>query len=551
MASNTSGGPETVAEVLASRLHEAGVELVFGLPGGGTVELLDALRRRGLRFELAHNESSAVFMADATARLTGKPGVCLTTLGPGAANAMAGVAHAYLDRGPVLIITARTPDHLLPDHTHQVIDLHALYTPVTKGSFKLEPEGADQTIRTALALALAGRPGPVHLELSNETAAQAAGAGSAPGKPRSNDQPEPAPDPTSAPTSGLAAAADWLTRSQRPVIVAGLGLEPERPYPALRRLAEAAQAPVITTPKGKGCLPDDHPLAAGTIGLTRTDPAYALLDEADCIVALGFDVVELVKPWNQPAPLLWLAPWPNQAPTIPARVELAGPMQPGLEHLAQLSLQPGPDWGENRVMAYRQALAEPRRPEPSPGRMLPQTVLETLRQILPRDTLVTTDVGSHKILSSLTWPSYAPNRFLVSNGLSCMGFALPAAIAGSLALPDQPVVCLVGDGGLAMVMGELGLLTRLQLPVIVVVFNDAALDLIRSQQIRAAKPVYGTEFSSPDFVSLARAYQLEAQRVTTGPECAQAIRTAIAAGRPTLIEAMIDPSSYPTTPASD
>ncbi|HEX9922986.1 MAG TPA: thiamine pyrophosphate-binding protein [Anaerolineae bacterium] len=544
MASNPSAGLETVAEVLARRLQEAGVELVFGLPGGETVEILDALRRRGLRFELAHNESSAVFMADATARLTGKPGVCLTTLGPGAANAMAGVAHVYLDRGPVLVITARTPDHLLPDYTHQVIDLHALYAPVTKGSFKLEPGEADQTICTALSLALGGRPGPVHLELSNETAVQAVGAGSAPGTPRLNDQPEPAL------TLGLAAAADVLTRSQRPIIVAGLGLEPERPYPALRRLAEAARAPVITTPKGKGCLPDDHPLAAGTIGLTRTDPAYALLDQADCIVALGFDVVELVKPWDQPAPLLWLAPWSNQAPTIPTQVELVGPMQPYLDDLAGLSFQPGPEWGESRVTAYRQSLAGQRRPEPGSGRMLPQAVLETLRQILPRETLVTTDVGSHKILSSLTWPSYAPNRFLVSNGLSCMGFALPAAIAGSLALPDQPVVCLIGDGGLAMVMGELGLLTRLQLPVIVVVFNDAALDLIRSQQIRAAKPVYGTEFSSPDFVSIARAYQLQAYRVTTGVECAQAIRAAIVAGRPTLIEAMIDPLSYPTTPAS-
>lgn len=546
MASNPSGGPETVAEVLARRLHEAGVERVFGLPGGETVEILDALRRRGLRFELAHNESSAVFMADATARLTGQPGVCLTTLGPGAANAIAGVAHAYLDRGPVLVITARTPDHLLPDHTHQVIDLHALYTPVTKGSFKLEPAGADQTICTALALALNGRPGPVHLEVSNETAMQPAGAGSVPDAMDSNGPTETSP--ASGPS--MAAAAEVLIRSRRPVIVAGLGLEPERPYAALRRLAEAAQAPVITTPKGKGCLPDDHPLAAGTIGLTRTDPAYALLDEADCIVALGFDVVELVKPWDQSAPLLWLAPWPNQAPTIPARVELAGPMQPGLEHLAGLSFRSGPDWGESRVRAYRQSLAGPRRPEPSPGRMLPQTVLETLRQTVPRDTLVTTDVGSHKILSCLTWPSYAPNRFLVSNGLSCMGFSLPAAIAGSLALPDQPVVCLVGDGGLAMVMGELGLLTRLQLPVIVVVFNDAALDLIRSQQIRAAKPVYGTEFASPDFVSIARAYQLEAQRVTTGAECTQSIRAAVAARRPTLIEAMIDPISYPTTPAS-
>jgi acetolactate synthase-1/2/3 large subunit len=174
-------------------------------------------------------------------------------------------------------------------------------------------------------------------------------------------------------------------------------------------------------------------------------------------------------------------------------------------------------------------------------------VLAALRQELPRDTLITTDVGSHKILTGLTWPAYAPNRYQVSNGLSAMGFGLPAAIAGSLVL-NRPTVCLTGDGGLAMAMGELGLLTELRLPVITVVMNDSALDLIRSGQRRAGKPVFGTEFINPDFTQIAAAYDLAFYRVTTETECAEAVRAALAAGQPALIEAMIDPVSYPTTP---
>src|SRR5262245_178612 len=163
----------TVADSLAAGLREAGVDLVYGLPGGENVEVVDALRRAGLRFVLVHHESSAVFMADATARLTGVPGVCLTTLGPGAANAIAGVAHAYLDRAPVLLLTAQVPERVRPHHTHQLIDLQALLAPITKGSFQIRPDNAAEAVALALALATSGRPGPVHLQISNDDAARA------------------------------------------------------------------------------------------------------------------------------------------------------------------------------------------------------------------------------------------------------------------------------------------------------------------------------------------------------------------------------------------
>lgn len=536
----------TVAELLVHHLKAAGVETVFGLPGGENVHMMEALRKQNIRFVLVRNESSAVFMADATARLTGKPGVCLTTLGPGATNAVAGVAHAWLDRAPVLVITAHTPDPLLAYHTHQVIDLEALFRPITKGTFQVRADNVSEVIHTALALTQHGRPGPVHLHLSNEEANRIP----YPSLLERTRESLTAAVPSLSNLEGGAGSEvrHLLARAERPVIVGGVGLEPEQPYTALRELAEAAQAPVIVTPKAKGALPDDHPLAAGVIGLTRSDPAYQILDEADVILAVGFDVVELVKPWQQAAPLVWIAPWANNDPQLAAVVECVGPMQPILEQLADGLFATSEEWGEKRVAALRNQLARQRLPAPAPGRMRPQSVLQTLRRSLPRDLLVTTDVGSHKILAGLTWPAHLPNRYLLSNGLSCMGYALPAAIAASLALGRQVTLCLTGDAGLAMAMGELALLNELATPVIVVVFNDSALDLIRSAQLRANQPAFGTEFSNPDFLQIAAAYGLAGYRVCDEAEGDAAMQAALTAGRPCLIEALIDPASYPTTP---
>ncbi len=534
----------TVAETLVDQLAAAGVETVFGLPGGEVVEILDAIRRRGLRFVLAHNEASAVFMADALARMTGKPGVSISTLGPGATNAVTGVAHAYLDRTPLIHISAQKPDDLLPDYTHQVLDLQALYRPITKECYKLVAENAATTIQKAIALTQTGRPGPVYLQVSNEEAARECAPASA-GSGMDSSSTASTGEPSGA---ALEEARALLRKAQRPVIVAGVGLEPERPYAALQELAAAAAAPVIVTPKAKGALSDQHELAAGTVGLTRIDAVYEILDEADCIVAVGFDVVELVKPWQQDAPLIWIAPWANEDPVVPAAVEFVGPVAPVLQQLADSSFGTAAAWGPQRVAALRAKLAARPQPQPAADHLPPQTVLQSMRRLLPDDALMVVDVGSHKIFSSLEWPTHAPNRFLLSNGLSSMGFALPSAIGASLALDGTPTVCLTGDAGMAMVLGELAVLAELKLPIIVVVLNDGAIDLIRSHQVRSGKPIFGTEFTSPNFSEIATAYGLESSRVTSEAALDAAIAAALHAQRPALIEVLLDPTGYPTTP---
>ena len=503
--------------------------------GGASLPLVAALGRQGIRFVLVRNESSAVYMAGVTARLSGRTGVCLVTLGPGAANAMAGVAHAWLDRDPVLVVTADFPATVWGKHTHQVLDLAALFRPVTKASIRLTPSEVDGQIREALWLAQSGRPGPVHLSLAGADADAAVTAIPL------------APQPVAMATSpaAVATAASILRDARRPLILAGLGLEPERPYAELCELAEALNAPVVDTPKAKGSLPADHPLFGGTIGLMQSDPAYALLDEADCFVAVGFDMVELVRQWDYDKPLIWVANWANEDPIVSAAATLVGSIKGYLRQLIDSESDADADWGAIRVARFRGEVGASERAEPPAGRLYPQQLLAALHEALPAPTAIATDVGSHKILTALSWPAAAPNRYFVSNGLSAMGFGLPAAMAAALVLGEL-AVCVTGDAGFAMVMGELALLQEHELPVIVVVMNDAALDLIRAKQLRRAEPVYGTEFSNPDFAAIAGAYGLPYYRVDSEATARSALAQAVAAGRAALIEAFIDPSSYPT-----
>jgi acetolactate synthase-1/2/3 large subunit len=505
-----------------------------------------------LPFVLARHEAAAAFMAAATARLTRSVGACLTTLGPGAANAVVGLAHAYLDRSPVILVTGQMADRLRPGHTHQFLDLHALYAPISKASLELTPANVQQKVAHALVLARQGRPGPVHLQLTNEDAARPAEpairAGPGAGRPIE-------PGMGHGLEQGLDLARAVIGRARRPVLVCGLGLEPVGPYSELLALAEALHAPVITTPKAKGALPEAHPLSAGVIGLTQIDPAYAVLQEADYVLAVGFDPVELVRPWEHPAPLLWIAPWENADPALPAAVEIVGELAPALIRLAEARPAAEAGWGEARVARHRAELARHPASAPEPasasgrGRMSPQQVLAALREALPEETLVSVDVGSHKILACLDWPMSLPNRFLVSNGLSSMGYGLPAAVAAGLAYPGTPTLCLAGDAGLAMTLGELGTLAEVGGPVLVVVFKDDALDLIRSHQRRAGLPPFGTEFRGPDFARVAEAHGMEGVRAAEPEAVARAAETALVESRPVLIEALIDPVSYPTTPA--
>ncbi len=528
----------SMAMALAQALREAGIERVYGLPGGENVELLEALRLVGMDFVLVHNESSALYMAAAAARLEGRPGVCLTTLGPGLANAMAGLGHAWLDRAPLLLLTAQVSAALSGSHTHQLLEQQALTRPLTKATHALRPsDDARGIVHGMLRRAVSERPGPVHLQLSRDVAAGAAASDAAP-------QPFRWPATAPADMADMAQAASLWRAARRPLLLVGPGLDVQGCHAEVLALAEASKAPVISTPKAKGAVVSAHALAAGAIGLTRADPVYQLLEEADCLLMAGFDAVELVRPWQVAAPLIWLAPWANADPQLPVAAEFKGVMTPVLRQLTKASGGAEASWGAARVCRLRESLAERRFPPAAPGRMSPRALLAALRRAAPPGTPLAVDVGSHKILASLEWPDAQPQRFFVSNGLSCMGYGLPAAIGASLALGRAPALCLTGDAGMAMVMGELELITRLGTPVVTVVMNDAALDLIRAAQLRAGARAWGTEFSNPDFTQIAAAYGIPALRSADPAECEAAVRGALRARQPLLVDALIDPACY-------
>jgi acetolactate synthase-1/2/3 large subunit len=283
--------------------------------------------------------------------------------------------------------------------------------------------------------------------------------------------------------------------------------------------------------------------------LTATDPVYDLVAESDCMVAVGFDVVELVKPWSFEKPLIWVAPWANQDPRLDASCELVGDMSAALFALADIVAYAESAWGAARVAEFLGQLRTVPPPDRT-GRMSPQTVLRVMRSSAGRDAFLAVDVGAHKIFSSLAWPTYEPNRFLLSNGLSSMSYALPAAIGAAMAAPGSQVLCLTGDAGLGMNMGELGALSERNLPVVVIVLNDGAIDLIRSHQRRAGKPVFATEFGPPDHAQIGAAFGLAARRVDNEKLFSSALDEFLAAQRPALIEVMLDPAGYPTTPKS-
>ncbi len=531
----------TCAEVLACSLHDLGVRTVFGLPGGENVRILDSLREQGIEFVLVRNESSAAYAASARWTLTGELQACLTTLGPGITHAAAGVGHLWLDRAGVVVISACTAEASGPMHTHQVLDQEHLMAPMVKAHIKVEPDNV-HAVRDVCSLAMEGRPGPVYVQISNEVAGLPAAGGGI--------DPEPRPAKLEPDMEGVEKALALMARARRPVVVAGLGARDASLRISVQTVAGSLQAPIVATPKAKGIVPDSHPLAAGVIGLTRTDPVYELLEQADLVIAVGFDVVELVLPWEFDGALVWVAEWPNVDPPLPADVELTGDVAGHLGGLAQAA-EPATGWIDTDFHAFRRDRTVPAPKAAAEGRVSPQAVMRSLRRYSDPDAIMTVDVGSHKIHFALDWPTHDVSGFLLSNGLSCMGFGLAGAIGAATLDPGRQVICVIGDGGLSMCVGELGLLRELGVNVKVVVMQDEALDLIRVAQLRAGSPVQGTEYGvSVDHARLAAAFGITGRRVTDNASLDDAVRTACVQTGPYLVEVMLDPVSYPTFPST-
>ena len=527
------------SEVIIQYLASAGIRHIFGYPGDPSVEFLEAARREGMRFVLGSREGTAGLMAEAYGQLTGRPGVCLSTLGPGSTNLVNAVANAYLDRVPMLAISGQIERKREPYFTHQVVDHNRLFSPISKWTTAVQPNTVGTIMRKALRIATAERPGPVHIT----TAGDVVGA-------EATDCEISLPPMRAARTPQLfstgAAESDPVKRiksARRPVILAGISAVWSGATAALVRLAETIGAPVVVSPMSKGVMPEDHPLYAGTLDMACNKFVWDFLKGADLLLAVGFDAVELIKPWPLAMPIIHIDTVPNTDQIYQADLEIVGDIADILEAIAAAcgSLE---RWSAAEVAAHRGKLTELYYAGRVAGRLNPTDVVDVLRGAMPRDTVVSTDVGSHKMLIGQGWTSYSPRALLMTNGLSSMGFSLPAAIAAKLVHPEKPVVCFVGDGGLAMVQAELRVASSLKLDPVVVVFCDNSLNRIELKQMARQYPSWGTVIEPTDISMLARSMGCDGVAVDSIKGLESALTGGRAKDRPLVIGARIDPAQY-------
>ncbi|HJU32140.1 MAG TPA: thiamine pyrophosphate-binding protein [Hyphomicrobiaceae bacterium] len=524
----------TTVEVLADAFKAAGTPFMVGHPGGESVELMEAGRQRQMRFLLMKQEVAGAMLASTWGEITGSPGVCLSTRGPGAANMVNGVAHALLDRAPLIAITDAYSRPTYETGLRQRINQLAVYAPLVKWSTTIDAKVVSQQVRRALRTATAAPPGPVHFELPQSETTREAGTYIAE-PPLLPSIVQARPD-----RSDLKPALDMIGRAKRPILIVGLGVFWANASAELVRFAERLGAPVLTTPKCKGAIPEDHALRAGCIigGLIERN----LVNAADLIITVGLDAVELQpKPWPYTLPVLALAGAASLDALVPAEPEVVGDLKAILAGLAEWAPEGG-NWGEKAALAFRQEVSKALA-VPSSG-LSPQRVMEISRSVLPRDTIATCDAGASRLLVVQKWQSYGPREFLGSNGLGSMGFAVPGAMGARLAHPDRPIVAFVGDGGFLMSVAELQTAQAEKLPIIAVVFDDQEIGLIRVKQEIKGIPRHGVKIGGVDWERLGHAFGCDAAVVDTEQGLGDALGAALKSGRTTVIGARIDPSGY-------
>lgn len=527
---------QRVAAAIAGALRDEGTAVIFGVPGGGSnLDLIGAAESAGCRFVLTRTETAAVIMAAVVAEISGTPAAAVVTRGPGAASAVNGVAHALLDRQPVILITDGVSSADRARVSHQRIDQGRMLDAVTKASVVVGPEDADAVARTAIRLARSGRPGPVHLDMD----ATASGAAVVPDESvRPLDR------------AALDTARALLRAARHPVVIAGVGAlgGQDRTVAALRRFVEPAAIPTLTTYKARGMLGDSSPAAAGVAtGATIEGP---LLHGADLIIGVGFDPVELIPGlWPYSAPVVLLGAWPTDDSTYfgaNMAADVVGDIPELLDTLAGdiTSAHEPATAAKLRAAALTAILGAV--PDTAASGLLPQQVVTVARDLAPPGTIATVDAGAHMLPAVPLWEVESPGELLISSGLATMGFALPAAIAAGLASPGRRVVCFTGDGGLGMVLGELETLARLDLPVVVVVFDDAALSLIAiKQRAEGQGGDNAVRYSPVDFAAVAAAAGLASARAGDMEAYRTALRAAYARPGPTLVDVTVDPAAYP------
>jgi acetolactate synthase-1/2/3 large subunit len=530
-----------VARLIVRCLESEGVTHVFGIPGEENIHLVDALSVSSIRYVLVRHEQAASFMAEVYGRLTGRAGVCSATLGPGAINMLLGVADATTNSTPVVALSAQVGMDRTFKESHQGVDLVAMFTPATKWSALVAtPDAVPEMLRKAFKLAQTERPGAVYLAVPEDVEKAAA-----PDQARPLVVSTPRPDEPSA--SQLRRAADVLRAARNPIVLAGHGAARAGAGDALRRFAETLGVPVATTFHGKGVIADDHPQALGAVGFMRHDYVNFGFDEADTIVAVGYELQEFdpvrINP-NCDKKIVHVH-------RFPAEVDLHYEIEVGLQSdigrtLDALAAEVGrrfdPDTSDQQIRAMIAGeLERGRQDDRFP--VAPARIVADTRAALGRDDIVLVDTGALKMWMARLYPTYAPNTCLISNGLSTMAWTLPGAIGAKVARPDARVLVATGDGAFMMNSQEIETALRERIPIVVLIWVDDEYGLIRWKMELDLGRSTGTAFGNPDFVAYAESFGARGYRIERADQLLPTLRQALADDTVSVIACPVDYSA--------
>lgn len=522
------------AELFVRCLENEGVEYIFGIPGEENLDVMDALLDSSIDFVTVRHEQGAAFMADIYGRLTGKAGVCLATLGPGATNLITGVADANLDHAPVVAIAGQASTQRLHKESHQVLDLELIFQPITKYSSRiLTPDVINEVVRKAFKLAQAEKTGACFIEFPENIAEMEVDAD--PLRVKHATSPEP-------PREKVERAAEIISNAKNPMILAGNGVIRGKAWQQLADFAERLRIPVANTFMAKGVIPFKHPMALGSAGLQANDYISCGFSKADVIICIGYDLVEY-------HPYLW---HPTRDRTIvhidqsPAEVDAYYPVEVGvigdIKHsLLRIMEVASPSTG-SAMRALREALIEEmnQHKDDTSVPMKPQKIIWDLRTAMDLEDIAISDVGAHKMWMSRMFRCEFPNTCLISNGFASMGIAVPGAIGAKLALPDRKVVAVTGDAGFMMNSQEIETALRRNTPFVILIWNDSGYGLIEWKQMNQFGRPSNVRFTNPDFVKYAEAFGAKGYRITEGEQLLPTLKKALADNTVSIIDCPVD-----------
>jgi acetolactate synthase-1/2/3 large subunit len=523
------------SDLFVECLEAEGAKYVFGIPGEETLDLNQSLANSSVAFVPVRHEQGGAYMADMYGRLTGRAGVCLGTLGPGAMNLVTAIGDAFLDRAPLVALTGQADLERMHKESHQFIDLVELFRPITKWNARVaSPEIIPEVVRKAFKIAESEKPGATHLELPEDV--MAATVDSEPLPRRRPVKPEPG-------ARELFKAADVIRNAINPVALAGNGVVRAGGAPALREFCRATGISVAETFMGKGLLDYTDPKALGTVGLQSSDYGLAGFDDADVVIAVGYDLVEhSPEHWNprRDKKIIVIDSEPAEIDEFfTPEVELIGDIYHVLTRLAEECRDVPHSGGSPRLRdLVLRRLEQARHDDAFP--MQPPRALWEIRQALGREDILVSDVGLHKLWIGRMFPAHEPNTVMIANGLAGMGFAVPCAIAAKLVHPERKVVTVNGDGGFLMNCQELETATRLKTAVVNIVWENRQFGSIVWKQDQKFGEHFGVDFTNPDFVKLAESFGMPAWRCEAVGDLGRRLRHALTLDVPSLIVLPID-----------